>query len=109
MQPRWLRARIEGALPPVVVPMPDCFTSLGGNQYINSSAVGAYAIQNNPSHIVWMLGFGVAGTALALAHGWILAREALLLPLLLCACAVTLAGCPLPVPGLGDRKSWDIC
>jgi putative tricarboxylic transport membrane protein len=25
------------------------------------SAVGAYAIQNNPSHIVWMLGFGVAG------------------------------------------------
>lgn len=33
----------EGALPPVVVPMPDCYTSLGGNQYINSSAVGAYA------------------------------------------------------------------
>jgi putative tricarboxylic transport membrane protein len=25
------------------------------------SAVGSYAIQNNPSHIVWMLGFGVAG------------------------------------------------
>lgn len=33
----------SGALPPVVVPMPDCFTSLGGNQYINSPAVGAYA------------------------------------------------------------------
>ncbi len=25
------------------------------------SAVGAYAIQNNPSHIYWTLGFGVAG------------------------------------------------
>lgn len=32
-----------GELPPVVVPMPDCFTSLGGNQYINSAGVGAYA------------------------------------------------------------------
>ena len=31
------------AMPPVVVPMPDCFTSLGGNQYVNSVAVGAYA------------------------------------------------------------------
>lgn len=33
----------QGDLPPVVVPMPDCYTSLGGNQYINSPAVGAYA------------------------------------------------------------------
>ncbi|MGD8385192.1 MAG: alpha/beta hydrolase-fold protein [Lysobacterales bacterium] len=33
----------SGALPPVVVPMPDCYTSLGGNQYINSSGVGRYA------------------------------------------------------------------
>jgi enterochelin esterase-like enzyme len=30
-------------LPPVVVPMPDCYSSLGGNQYINSPAVGSYA------------------------------------------------------------------
>lgn len=30
-------------LPPVVVAMPDCYTSLGGNQYVNSPAVGAYA------------------------------------------------------------------
>lgn len=30
-------------LPPVVVPMPDCYSSLGGNQYINSPAVGRYA------------------------------------------------------------------
>jgi enterochelin esterase-like enzyme len=28
---------------PCVVVMPDCFTSFGGNQYINSSAIGDYA------------------------------------------------------------------
>lgn len=33
----------QGKLPPVVVPMPDCYTSLGGNQYVNSSSVGMYA------------------------------------------------------------------
>lgn len=33
----------EGKMPPVVVPMPDCYTSLGGNQYVNSPAVGRYA------------------------------------------------------------------
>ncbi len=32
-----------GKMPATVVPMPDCYTSLGGNQYINSSAVGCYA------------------------------------------------------------------
>lgn len=31
------------AMPPVVVPMPDCYTSLGGNQYVNSASVGQYA------------------------------------------------------------------
>ena len=29
-----------GELPPVVVAFPDCFTRLGGNQYINSAALG---------------------------------------------------------------------
>jgi len=33
----------SGEMPPVVVPMPDCYSSLGGNQYVNSSAVGRYA------------------------------------------------------------------
>lgn len=33
----------EGALPPVTVVMPDCYTSLGGNQYVNSPSVGNYA------------------------------------------------------------------
>jgi enterochelin esterase-like enzyme len=33
----------EGSLPPVLVAMPDCYTSLGGNQYVNSSSVGHYA------------------------------------------------------------------
>ena len=32
----------DGVLPPVVVAMPDCFTRLGGNQYINSAAMGPW-------------------------------------------------------------------
>jgi enterochelin esterase-like enzyme len=31
-----------GAMPPVVTAFPDCFTRLGGNQYIDSSAVGLW-------------------------------------------------------------------
>ena len=30
-------------LKPFIIVFPDCFTSLGGNQYINSSAIGRYA------------------------------------------------------------------
>ena len=33
----------SGALDPVIVVFPDFFTALGGNQYINSSALGPYA------------------------------------------------------------------
>ena len=32
----------DGRMPPVVVAFPDCFTRLGGNQYINSVAMGAW-------------------------------------------------------------------
>jgi S-formylglutathione hydrolase FrmB len=32
----------SGAMPPCVVALPDCFTRLGGNQYINSAAVGRW-------------------------------------------------------------------
>lgn len=32
----------HGAMPPVVVAFPDCFTRLGGNQYINSIAIGPW-------------------------------------------------------------------
>ena len=32
----------EQKMPPVVVAFPDCFTRLGGNQYINSAAMGAW-------------------------------------------------------------------
>ncbi len=32
-----------GAMPPVVVAFPDCFTKLGGNQYINSAGTGRWA------------------------------------------------------------------
>ena len=28
---------------PAIVVFPDCFTCLGGNQYVNSSAIGRYA------------------------------------------------------------------
>ncbi len=36
------RAITEGKTPPAILVMPDCFTSLGGSQYVNSSAVGRY-------------------------------------------------------------------
>ncbi|UCF80859.1 MAG: esterase [Acidobacteriota bacterium] len=32
----------SGACPPLIVVAPDCFTRLGGSQYINSTAVGPY-------------------------------------------------------------------
>ena len=38
-------ARLVNAkkMEPVIVVFPDCFTALGGNQYVNSSAIGDYA------------------------------------------------------------------
>jgi S-formylglutathione hydrolase FrmB len=33
----------QGKMGPAIVVFPDCFTALGGNQYINSSAIGPYA------------------------------------------------------------------
>jgi S-formylglutathione hydrolase FrmB len=33
----------SGAMGPAVVAFPDCYTRLGGNQYINSAGIGAYA------------------------------------------------------------------
>jgi enterochelin esterase-like enzyme len=33
----------QGAMDPVVVAIPDCYTALGGNQYVNSPSVGRYA------------------------------------------------------------------
>ena len=33
---------IAAGAPPVILVMPDCFTRLGGSQYVNSSATGAY-------------------------------------------------------------------
>lgn len=33
----------SGAMPPVIVVFPDCYTSLGGNQYVNTPAMGPYA------------------------------------------------------------------
>jgi S-formylglutathione hydrolase FrmB len=33
----------EGRMAPAIIVFPDCFTALGGNQYVNSSAIGRYA------------------------------------------------------------------
>jgi hypothetical protein len=33
----------EGKMGPALIVFPDCFTALGGNQYVNSSAIGNYA------------------------------------------------------------------
>src|SRR5258706_15270149 len=33
----------EGKMGPEIIVFPDCFTALGGNQYVNSSAIGDYA------------------------------------------------------------------
>lgn len=40
---RAARLARAGKMGPAIFVFPDCFTSLGGNQYINSGAVGAYA------------------------------------------------------------------
>jgi len=42
-----LKSRLDrlirtGKMGPLIVPMVDCFTKVGGNQYINSSATGRY-------------------------------------------------------------------
>jgi len=42
-----LKSRLDrlirtGKMGPMIVPMPDCFTKVGGNQYINSTATGRY-------------------------------------------------------------------
>lgn len=33
----------QGTMEPAIVVFPDCYTSLGGNQYVNSASVGRYA------------------------------------------------------------------
>jgi len=53
-----------GAMPPVVVAFPDCFTQLGGNQYINSAAQGPWAdflIREMVPHVERKLGCGGQG------------------------------------------------
>ena len=40
---RAARLMHERKMGPMIIAFPDCFTSLGGNQYINSSAIGRYA------------------------------------------------------------------
>ncbi|MGZ5079114.1 MAG: alpha/beta hydrolase [Usitatibacter sp.] len=40
---RMARLIHERRMGPAIVVLPDCFTALGGNQYVNSSAIGNYA------------------------------------------------------------------
>ncbi len=40
---RVARLIAERRMGPAIVVFPDCFTSMGGNQYVNSSAIGRYA------------------------------------------------------------------
>lgn len=40
---RAARLIFERRMAPAIIVFPDCFTGLGGNQYVNSSALGAYA------------------------------------------------------------------
>jgi len=40
---RMARLIFENKMGPSIVVLPDCFTALGGNQYVNSSAIGNYA------------------------------------------------------------------
>ena len=40
---RVARLIAEGKMGPTIMVFPDCFTCMGGNQYVNSSAVGRYA------------------------------------------------------------------
>ncbi len=40
---RMARLMREDKMGPAIIVFPDCFTALGGNQYVNSSAIGAYA------------------------------------------------------------------
>ena len=40
---RAARLIAERRMGPVILVFPDCFTSMGGNQYVNSSAIGRYA------------------------------------------------------------------
>lgn len=42
MPERLDRLIASGAMPPAVVAFPDCFTKLGGNQYVNSIAMGRW-------------------------------------------------------------------
>ncbi|HEY5899745.1 MAG TPA: alpha/beta hydrolase-fold protein [Burkholderiales bacterium] len=40
---RAARLMREGRMGPAIIVLPDCYTALGGNQYVNSSAIGNYA------------------------------------------------------------------
>ena len=44
----------SGSIPPAIVVMPDAFTALGGNQYIDSPAVGPWASYLTRELVPWI-------------------------------------------------------
>jgi enterochelin esterase family protein len=44
----------EGRIPPLVVAVPDCFTALGGSQYVDSPAVGRYETFVVKEFVPWL-------------------------------------------------------
>ena len=64
MPERLDRLIASGAMPPCMVAFPDCFTRLGGNQYINSTAVGRwddFLLQEMVPFVEGKFGCGGAG------------------------------------------------
>ena len=54
----------SGEMPPAVVAFPDCFTRLGGNQYVNSAALGNwedFLIEEMTPTIETQIGCGGSG------------------------------------------------
>jgi enterochelin esterase family protein len=46
----------RGKIPPMIAVMPDCFTALGGSQYLNSSATGRYEDHVVRELVAWIDG-----------------------------------------------------
>jgi S-formylglutathione hydrolase FrmB len=64
LEERLIRLRAEGAIGPMIVALPDCFTKYGGSQYLSSPAHGDYE-----TYLVEELAALVASRWAVTAHG----------------------------------------
>src|SRR5205809_82899 len=60
----------EGRMGPAILVFPDCFTALGGNQYVNSSAIGRYADYLTRELVPFVDHSGDAHFDFVYWHGW---------------------------------------